>query len=344
MTKKGNDYQIGDKAADLLIAELVGACSSAQTETLMREIITSAVKLGMESHDKGDLKLVNNALKELRYSFKVFSPYRDKKKVIIFGSARSKKTSPEYLMAEEFASKISKKGYMIITGGGPGVMEAGNKGSASGRDFALNIRLPFEQKPNPYINEKDRLINFKYFFTRKLMFIKESSATTLFPGGFGTCDEGFEMLTLIQTGKSAPRPILLMEPQGSGYWKGWMRFVDEQLVKNGYINKEDLNLFQLVDDVDEAVRLIEGFYKVYHSIRYVGELTVIRLNRELSARALRSLNHEFKDILAEGDIRASAPLREEVQKEEYLELPRLVMNFDRRKYGRLMQLIRAVNK
>jgi hypothetical protein len=176
------------------------------------------------------------------------------------------------------------------------------------------------------------------------MFIKESNATTLFPGGFGTCDEGFEMLTLIQTGKSAPRPILLMEPPGSGYWKGWMRFVNEQLVANGYINKEDLDLFQLVRDVDEAVRLIEDFYKVYHSIRYVGDLTVIRLNRKLSAKSLSSLNREFKDIIVEGEIRASAPLREEVQKEECLELPRLVFSFNRRNYGRLIQLIRAINK
>jgi hypothetical protein len=293
----------------------------------------------MESRDKGDLKLVNNALKEMRYAFKIFFPYRDAKKVIIFGSARSKKTSEEYSMADEFARKITERGYMVITGGGPGVMEAGNKGALPGKDFALNIRLPFEQKPNPYLDEKSRLINFKYFFTRKLIFVKESNATLLFPGGFGTCDEGFEMLTLIQTGKSAPRPILLMEPKGSKYWTSWKCFIREQLVRNGYISKDDLNLFKLVRNADDAVRLIEDFYRVYHSIRYVGDLTVVRLNRPLSARKLRLINQEFKDILINGDIRAAGPTDEEVQRMELLDLPRLVMNFNRRSYGRLLELI-----
>jgi hypothetical protein len=242
-------------------------------------------------------------------------------------------------MAEEFARKITAKGYMVITGGGPGVMEAGNKGAPAGKDFALNIRLPFEQKPNPYINEKERLINFKYFFTRKLMFVKESNATLLFPGGFGTCDEGFEMLTLVQTGKSAPRPILLMEPKGSRYWSSWKRFIQEQLVGNGYINKDDLNLFKLVRNVDDAVRLIGDFYRVYHSIRYVGDLTVIRLNKALPARKISLLNREFKDILTGGEIREGGPAEEEIQKKEFLDLPRLIMNFNRRSFGRLLELI-----
>ena len=338
------DYLVGDKATDGLIAELTGLCSSSDTEFLMREILTSAVKLGIESRDKGDLKLVNNALKELRYAFKIFSPYRNTRKVIIFGSARSKKTSPEYIMAEEFARKITKKGYMVITGGGPGVMEAGNKGALPGKDFALNIRLPFEQKPNPYLDEKSRLINFKYFFTRKLIFVKESNATALFPGGFGTCDEGFEMLTLIQTGKSAPRPILLMEPKGSQYWSSWKGFFREQLVRKGYINKNDLSLFRTVRTVDEAVKLIEDFYKVYHSIRYVEDLTVIRLNRTVSGKVIRYINEEFKDILMDGVIRLAPPTAEEVQKNEFPDLPRLVMNFNRRSYGRLLELIWSLNK
>jgi hypothetical protein len=344
MVKIYKDYQVGDKVTDGLIGKLVKLCSSTDTEELMREILTSAAKLGMESRDKGDLKLVNNALKELRYAFKVFSPYRDTKKVIIFGSARSKKTSPEYIMAEEFARKISGKGYMVITGGGPGVMEAGNKGALPGKDFALNIRLPFEQKPNPYLDEKSRLINFKYFFTRKLIFVKESNATALFPGGFGTFDEGLEMLTLIQTGKSAPRPILFMEPKGSQYWKEWQVFVHKQLIKNGYISKNDLSLFRTVRNVDEAVKLIEGFYKVYHSIRYVEDLTVIRLNRAVSGKVVRYINEEFKDILIDGAIRLAPPAAEEVQKKEFLDLPRLVMNFNRRSYGRLLELIWSLNK
>jgi len=337
------EYKVFDKEVDESIAKLVKLCSSAGTESLLQEILTTCAKLGMESADTGDLKLINNCLKELRYSFKIFSPYRNIKKAIIFGSARSSKDSAEYKMAEEFAEKITKKGYMVVTGGGPGVMEAGNKGAGQGKDFALNIRLPFEQKPNPYLDEKERLINFKYFFTRKLIFIKETDATMLFPGGFGTNDEGFEALTLMQTGKSRPRPLILMEPKGSGYWAGWMRFVEEQLVRNVFIHKQDLELFQLARSADEAVNYIENFYKVYHSLRYVAGLTVLRLNRPLSDKTLKSINRDFKDILSEGDILSSLALPEELERGEYPDLPRLVMKFNLHDYGRLFKLIRTIN-
>lgn len=345
MTKKpSKEYEIGDKIIDGLISELAGRAACSDTEGLLREILTTAVKLGRESGDKGDLKLVNNALKELRYSFKIFSPFRDVKKVIIFGSARSKKTSSEYKMAEEFSRKLTEKDYMIVTGGGSGVMEGGNKGARAGKEFALNIRLPFEQKPNPYIYEKDKIINFKYFFTRKLIFIKETDATALFPGGFGTNDEGFEMLTLIQTGKTRPRPIALMEPKGSTYWAAWKRFVDNEFLRNGYIEKQDFNLFRIVKSVDEAIGYIEDFYKVYHSIRYVSGLTVLRLNRMISNKTLKAINQAFKDILADGEIKLSSPMDEEIQKGEYLGLPRLVMRFNQRDYGRLCEMIGVINK
>jgi uncharacterized protein (TIGR00730 family) len=298
----------------------------------------------MESGDRGDLKLVNDTLKELRYAFKIFSPYRNIKKVIIFGSARSKKASAEYEMAEEFARKLTAKGYMIVTGGGPGVMEAGNKGSEAGKEFALNIKLPYEQKPNPYIYEKDKIINFKYFFTRKLIFVKETDATALFPGGFGTHDEGFEMLTLMQTGKSKPRPIVFMEPEGSTYWEAWKRYVTDHLLKNSFINKEDLKLFRIVKSVDEAIKYIEDFHRVYHSIRYVSGLTVMRLNKEISSATLESINKEFKDILTSGEIRPSPPTDKEAQEGEYLDLPRIAMNFNMRDYGRLCELIHAINR
>ena len=313
------------------------------TKHLLHEILTTAVKLGRESSDTGDLKLINNALKEMRYSFKIFSPYRNVKKVIIFGSARAKKASEEYKIAEEFARKITGKGYMVVTGGGPGVMEAGNKGAMAGKEFALNIRLPFEQKPNPYIYEKEKIINFKYFFTRKLIFIKETDATALFPGGFGTNDEGFEALTLIQTGKSKPRPIVLMEPKGSRYWSAWKRFVSDHLAGKGYIDKEDFNLFQIVRSADEAIEYIENFYKVYHSIRYISGLTVLRLKRPISDRTLKLINQKFKDILTGGEISSSPPIREEIRKGEYPDLPRLVMKFNYHDYGRLFELIRVVN-
>ncbi len=344
MENISKDYEVGLTEIDNLISQLVKLSGSAQTNSLLREILTTTVKLGRESHDKGDLKLVNSALKELRYSFKIFSPYRSIKKVIIFGSARSKVESAEYKMAEELSQKLSEKGYMIVTGGGPGVMEAGNKGAGLGKDFALNIRLPFEQKPNPYIDEREKLINFKYFFTRKLVFVKETDATAVFPGGFGTLDEGFEMITLMQTGKSRPRPIVLMEPTGSSYWSSWMNFVKRQLVKNKFINKDDLQLFTIVKSTDQAVKCIEDFYRVYHSIRYVSGLAVLRLNRQISEKTLKLINKEFKDILTSGEIKVSPASDKEIQEKEFLNLPRLAMNFNMRDYGRLCELIGMINK
>lgn len=344
MKKTSGDYKIGDRSVDRLITDLTCESCSAETESILREIITTAVKLGRESDDKGDLKLVNNTLKELRYSFKIFAPYRQVKKAVIFGSARSKPSSAEYKMAENFARRMTGKGYMVVTGGGPGVMEAGNKGANMGMEFALNIRLPFEQKPNPFIYEKQKIISFKYFFTRKLIFIKETDATVLFPGGFGTNDEGFEMLTLIQTGKSKPRPIVMMEPQGSTYWQVWKRFVNNELLRNGYIDKEDLGLFRIVNSVDEAIRYIEEFYRVYHSIRYVSGKTVLRLNRKISDKTLAAINRKFKGILSEGEIMLSPPLKEELEKGEYPLLPRLVMDFDFHSYGRLTDMIHEINR
>jgi len=344
MKRIPKEYEVGDKTIDAIIGELARRSGSVKNEHLLHEILTTAVKLGKESGDRGDLKLANNTLKELRYSFKIFSPYRNIKKVIIFGSARSPKASAEYKMAEEFARKLTAKGYMIVTGGGPGVMEAGNKGAEAGREFALNIRLPYEQKPNPYIDEKDKIINFKYFFTRKLIFVKETDATALFPGGFGTHDEGFEVLTLIQTGKSKPRPVVLMEPKGSTYWAAWKRYVIEHLLKNGFIAKEDLKLFRIVRTVDEAIKYIEDFYRVYHSIRYVSGLTVMRLNKEISGDTLKLINRKFKDILTSGRIRPAPPTNKEVQEGEHLNLPRITMSFNMRSYGRLCEMISIINR
>ncbi len=344
MNKTPKRYETGDKTIGDLVSKLAKLCSSGETEHLLREILTTSVKLGRESGDKGDLKLVNNALKELRYSFKVFSPYRSVKKAVIFGSARSKKDSAEYKMAEKFAQEITAKDYMVVTGGGPGVMEASNKGARRGKEFALNIRLPFEQKPNPYIDEKDKIINFKYFFTRKLAFVKETDATVLFPGGFGTNDEGFEMLTLVQTGKSKPRPIVLMEPKGSAYWTGWKNFINKQLVSKGFIDKNDLKLFRIAKTAREAVEYIDDFHEVYHSIRYVSGLTVLRLNKEISGRKLKFINRKFKDILTSGEIKTSPPTKKEIQQGEYIDLPRVVMNFNKRSYGRLCEMIRVINR
>lgn len=344
MEKKIKKYEIGKKGIDSLITKLAKQSSSQQTEYLLRQILTTVAKFGQESQNLADLKMVNNTLKELRYSFKIFAPYRDVKKVIIFGSARSKSSSLEYKLAEKFARKITKKGYMVITGGGPGVMEAGNKGALSGMEFALNIRLPFEQSANPYIDEKDKIINFKYFFTRKLMFVKETEATVLFPGGFGTLDEGFEMLTLVQTGKAKPRPIILMEPKGFSYWKQWEHFVRKQLIAKRYINKQDTKLFKIVNSADQAVEYIENFYKVYHSTRFIGPDTVLRLNKDISDEKLKSLNKKFKDILKQGIIQRTGPAAIEIESKEFIDLPRLSMRFNRHDFSRLNQLIELINK
>ncbi len=344
MKKNHRNYKIGEKNIDNLINKLAKLSAFPDTEDLLREIFTTVAKLGKESNDRGDLKLVNNALKELRYSFKVFSPYRNFKKVVIFGSARTKRSSAEYKMVEEFARKISAKKYMIVTGGGSGIMEAGNKGASRGKDFALNIHLPYEQEPNPYIDEKEKLISFKYFFTRKLIFIKETDATVLFPGGFGTLDEGFEILTLIQTGKSKPRPIILMEPEGSTYWRTWQNFVDKELARNGFINRNDFSLFRIVNSIAEGIKYIEDFYKIYHSIRYTSGLTILRLNKTPSEETIKFLNKKFKDILTGGKILLSPPTEEETRKGECVLLPRLAMNFNYRDYGRLCELIQDLNR
>jgi len=337
-------YVIGDPKVDSLIAHLAGVYDSPETEELLREIVTTAVKLGRDGTDKGDLKLINTSLKELRYAFRVFSPLREIRKVIVFGSSRAERKSPSYRMAEAFSREIVKRGFMVITGAGPGIMEAANKGAGPKKSFGVNIRLPFEQKPNRYIKRSPNLINFKYFFTRKLIFIKESDATVLFPGGFGTHDENFENLTLIQTGKSRPRPVVLMEPRGGTYWKGWRNFVTRHLVKKGYVDEDDLKMFDYANTVEEAADKIEGFYRVYHSLRYVRDLTVLRLKHPLSEGDLRHIKKEFRDIIIDGNIKNSGPLEEELQKDEYPYLPRLVMKFDKGRYGRLCEMIHMINR
>ncbi len=344
MEKPIKEYETGTAKIDKKIDSLIECMGGGTTNDLAREIITSAVKMGLESHDSYDLQLVNAALKEMRYGSKVFSAYRDRRKVLIFGSARSKSSSPEYRMAKSFAAKMCKKGFMVVTGGGPGVMEAGNRGAPEGMDFALNIRLPFEQKPNPYVSIDNKLINFKYFFTRKLFFVKESDATTVFPGGFGTLDECFEVLTLVQTGKAKPRPIVLMEPQGSTFWKDCLKFIKKQLSDGGYISPEDGHLYTVASTADEGVKYIETFYRVYHSLRFDEKWTIIRLNKDISDITLQMLNKKFKDIIVGGVIERAQPTEHEIQNAEFPELPRIRFNFNRRNYGRLYELIHVLNQ
>ena len=338
-----NNYKTNVPEIDDKISSLVNNHFSSENSDILRQIFTSVAKVGLESSDTGEMKLLNRNIKELRYAFRIFSEYRDVRKVVIFGSSRTLENQPEYQMAEEFSRKIAQKNFMVITGAGNGIMQASNKGAGKDHSFGVNILLPIGQKPNKFISN-DRLINFKYFFTRKLVFLKESDATVLLPGGFGTLDEGAEVLTLVQTGKSKPRPIIFLEPEESSFWNEWNNFVKNKLLKNNYISKEDLSLFQVVSNVDQAIEEIENFYSVYHSIRFVKEKTVLRLKKPVPDEIIQKLNTSFKDILTTGIITTGPPLKGEVKNNEYMDLHRLIMLFNRKNFGRLMELIRFINK
>ncbi len=337
------DYKTGRDDIDRIITDLAKACDPNDNIDLVEEMLTTIIKLGSENNDRGDLKLINTALKELRYTSKIFTPYRNERKVVIFGSARTRQDSDEYKMTVKLSELIVKNGFKVITGGGPGIMEAGNKGAGRKDSFSLNINLPFEQKHNPYIAGDKKAINFKYFFNRKLFFLKESDATVIFPGGFGTLDECFENITLIQTGKSKPRPIILIDPVHSQYWSHWIKFVKKELTKTGYISPNDMSLVQQVNSVENAVAEITKFYKIYHSIRYVRNKTVVRLNSQLSNENIKEMNNKYSGILRSGEIKATTALPEEKENEEYPDLPRLVMDFNKRDFGKFHEMLRFLN-
>ena len=273
---------------------------------------------------------------------KVDSLHRGKRKVAIFGSARTNPSDPLFKMTEDFSNQITESGFMVITGAGGGIMEAGNKGGGDD-SFGLNIRLPFEQEANEYIKDSEKMVSYNYFFIRKLMFIKESDATVLFPGGFGTLDEAYEGLTLIQTGKSLPRPILLMQNKGDDYWQTWVSFFDEVMLRDKYISPDDMDLFRICESNEEAVAEIASFYKVYHSLRYVRDQAVIRLNKEISDHNIQQLNDAFKDIVIEGSIQACDPYPEEVVSRDELKKFRIEFKFNKINFGRLVSMVRMIN-
>jgi uncharacterized protein (TIGR00730 family) len=342
-------YELGNADLDARIRSLVEDSTADHPHEhadadLIAEMLVTALKLGRDDADRGDLKLVNAALKEMRYSFLVFGPHRDVRKATIFGSARTSPDDPNFALAEEFARVLAEEqGWMVITGAGPGIMEAGNKGAGIEHSFGVNIRLPFESDANPYIHES-RLINYKYFFTRKLMFMKESHAFALFPGGFGTLDETFELLTLVQTGKSDLHPIVLMEQEGTGYWGEWLTFVTGELMESGKITPDDLGLFMHTTDVAEAVREVCGFYANYHSQRFVGDRLVLRLMHRPSPDDLEHLNDTYSDLLKSGTIELVGPSPIEIEDRDHPDLPRLRLHFDRRSLGRLRSMIDDLNQ
>jgi uncharacterized protein (TIGR00730 family) len=340
-------YKLGDETLDAQVSALVAAVAGTVPEhdddqELIREMIVTSLKLVRDDAGRGDVKLMNAALKEMRYSFAIFQQYRHIKKVTMYGSARTAPEDPNYRIAEEFASRmVDRYQWMVVTGAGPGIMEAGNLGAGSDDSFGVNIRLPFEADANPYVHES-RLINYKYFFTRKLMFVKESDAFVLFPGGFGTQDETFELLTLVQTGKSDLHPIAMLEAPGTGYWGDWQRFVDT-LVSQEMITPDDLGLYMITDDVDAAVDEIVNFYACYQSQRYVDGDLILRLLKEPSDQLVATLNDEFADILTHGDIHKITATPAEIATDDHVDLPRIRMSFDRRHFGRLRELIDALN-
>src|SRR5437870_8405550 len=312
-------------------------------EQLVQQIKETADKLIRDHCNRGDLKLLTTALTELRYAFKVFAPYRQHKKVTVFGSARMKPDHPAYQQAVDFGRRIAEAGFMVITGAASGIMEAGHVGAGRENSFGVNIMLPFEQEANAVIRDDNKLMHLKYFFTRKLMFLKESDAVALFPGGFGTQDEGFEVLTLIQTGKSHIFPIVLVDEPGGDYWTRWHQYIKEVLVARQMIAPTDLALYKLAHSVDEAVAEITGFYRVYHSMRYVKRDLVLRLQHSLDATLLERIRQEFDDMLVSGTFEQTGALPEEANDTHLLDLPRLRLRFDRRSLGRLRILIDLIN-
>ena len=312
-------------------------------EDLLAQMMVTICRLAADKADRGDLKILNAALRELRYAFKVFAPYAEIPKVTMFGSARTSETHPQYLEAKKFAQLIQQQGWMVITGAGDGIMRAGHHGATRKASFGVAISLPFEQATNTIIADDPKLVNFKYFFTRKLVFVKEAKAIVLFPGGFGTQDEGFESLTLVQTLKTSPTPVVLCDEPGGSYWRHWRTYVEKELLGNGTIDPDDMNLFFITDRAEEAVSEVLNFYRRYHSSRFVENRLVFRLNTALTSETIAEINDTFTDILTDGRFeQMDHPLPAEGN--EYADKTRLVFTFDRRSAGRLRLLINRINR
>ena len=325
------------------VHQLVADFGAEKAPELIEEMIITALKMARDQMGTGDLKLMNRSLKEMRYAAKIFSRYRQFRKVCVFGSARTPPSAAQYAVAEEFAREMVSHDFMVITGGGDGIMGAAQGGAGREKSFGLNIRLPFEQQANATIHGDPKLINFNYFFTRKLNFVKETHAFALFPGGLGTMDEAFEVLTLMQTGKGRIIPIVCLDKPDGNYWQTWLEFLTDHLFKFGYIDSDDFRFFKIASNVQEAVGEILHFYSVYQSSRWVGEQLVIRIKRELSEAALAKLNHDFADLVRSGSITQGNALRPERNEPDIWHLPRLLLTPHRKSFGRLRQFVDAIN-
>src|SRR5438034_11755904 len=325
------------------IQELIDYKGGGFNQENVADIIENALKLLSDVKDTGDVRVIQTALRELRYAFRLFAPYAHKRKVTIFGSARTQPTRMEYQQGVEFGRKLDEAGFMVIAGAGGGIMQAGHEGARPEKSFGANIRLPWEQSANPVIREDKKLITFEYFFTRKLIFIRHSDAIALFPGGFGTMDEGYEALTLMQTGKSQLMPLVLVDRPGGTYWKTWDKHVREHLLRDQLISPDDLNLYHITDDTDQAVKIITRFYRNFQSSRFVKDLFVIRLKHAPSESAIEAMNEDFADIMTGPPIAAIEATPEERADGDMVDAPRIAFGFNRKDYGRLRQLIDVLN-
>jgi len=334
--------RVGIPEVDEAITALVDAVAPTEDRDLITEMLVTVARLGGDDVDRGDLKLLNGATREMRTSFRRFAAEADRPKATVFGSARTAVTSPNYHLARELGAELARAGWMVISGGGPGIMTASIEGAGGRNSFAVTIRLPFEPNPAMALVDDDHLVRFKYFFTRKLTFMKEASAYVILPGGFGTMDELFELLTLVQTGKEMPAPIVLLEPEGGTYWATWVDFVQRELIDAGWVSPEDLDLVHLSSSAEESVAYITNFFAGYHSLRFVDGRLVIRLQRPISDEALTLLNKEFADIVVTGEIERTAALPDEVEDDDVPELPRLTLDFDNHHFTRLHQMARRL--
>jgi hypothetical protein len=319
------------------------ALGVAQTRELQAMIGTLS-DLAKEGTSVGDLKIAGAALAEMTEAFRVFRPYRKIRKITMFGSARTRPDDPVYIQARDLASHMAEADWMVVTGAGPGIMAAGLEGAGREHAFGVNIRLPHEEGANVFIAQDPKLVEMRYFFTRKLMLIKESHAYAILPGGFGTQDEAFELLTLLQTGKAEPAPVVMLETPGGTYWQGWLRFVQEEAIGSGWVSSEDKALFKVTTSVEEATAEILGFYRNYHSCRWVGDLLVLRLQTAPSRAELADLNQRFGDIVAQGSIRSASAFPPERSSNDFPDLPRLALRFDKWHFARLRMLIDAINQ
>ena len=333
----------GEKVLDDQLLSLAKKLTDGERSCMLAEMMVTAVRISRGSATDGDFKMLNRALKEMAHANEVFFPFRHKRKVAIFGSARTKPSEPEYKAAVKFAQRMKQEGFMAITGAGPGIMAAANEGAGAENSFGLNISLPFETCANEFILNDPKLINFNFFFTRKLSFVKEADAAVAFPGGVGTMDELFEALTLIQTGKATVYPIVLVDAKGGTYWKFWRQFIDEHLLRLNLISDTDFALFKVTDDIEEAVAEILQFYKNFHSYRYIGDRVVIRIHKRISEKSLKKLNHDYKNIVKDGKIEQCEAFEEEKNEEDLLHMPRITFRHKRRDFGRFRMLIDSIN-